>query len=420
MRKLLALLIVLLTFPALAQTAVLTWALPTARTDGSALPVSQIGSVLVQQNGATAATLPGAPTTYTTGTLAAGTYEYDVIVCDTSALCSMPSAAASVTVPLNPPSVATDIQLAYFPRGTLPPAYNTQVFDCTGFGLSGGTSGNCGVGGDISGGSGSFGVNGTTGGSNPALVGSAVSLVPAGCGHCAISLNYQSVVVNVQKFQATFSFVPNGWNVSFVLNNTNNQSNFNGATFSAGAGCEGGFFQGFNEPAPPNNLFALMLDQYGTLMAGGNPVGTQDFTYSSVQYYQGASPPNAPNPPGQSPCNPDLGSNISGYTYVGVNKTSTSPVPLNSPAGSVNTTTGDTYSVTVTYDGSNLSMSMHDVTNGGSCTPITSATCFSYSWSGVNIPSMVGGNTAWVSLVGSTNGATAFSLLINSITFYTP
>ena len=191
------------------------------------------------------------------------------------------------------------------------------IFNCpSGFALSG----SCGVGGDISGGSGPFGVNGTTDGSTPALVGSKVDLVPGGCGHCAISLNYQSAVVNVQAFQSTFTFIPNGWNISFVLNNTNNQSNFNGAHFSAGAGCEGGFFQGFSEPAPPNNLFALMLDQYGTLMAGGNPVGTQDFTYSSVQYYQGAFASNAPNPPGQSPCNPNLGSNISGFTYAGISK----------------------------------------------------------------------------------------------------
>lgn len=417
MRKLLALLIALLTFPALAHTAVLTWALPTTRTDGSALPVSQIDSVLVQQNGATAATLAGAPTTYTTGTLAAGTYEYDVIVCDTSALCSTPSAAASVIVPSNPPSVATDIQLAWLPRGS-PPTYKTQVFNCSGFATSGGASGNCGVVNSIlGGGSGPFGIYGSSNGSAPAVSGTEVDLITSTAAHVGLSMIYQTLV-NVQRFQATFTFVPNGWNIAFVLNNSNNGT-FNNNEFSAGAGCEGGFFQGF-QTVSPNNVFAVMLDQYGTLMGGGNPFGTQDFTYSSVQYYQGAFASNAPNPPGQSPCNPNLGG--TGFTYAGVNKISTSPVPLNSPAGTQVTTTQDTYSVTITYDGSNLSISMYDIIAGGTCTPPTSLTCFFYAWSGVNIPSMVGSsNTAWVGLAGgSGDTASGFPLLIKSITFYTP
>jgi hypothetical protein len=406
MRKLLALVIALLTFPALAQTALLTWALPTARTDGSALPVSQIGTVLVQQNGATTATLAGAPTTYTTGTLAAGTYEYDVIVCDTSALCSTPSAAASVTIPSNPPSVATDIQLAYFPHGA--PTYNTEVFNCSGFAASGGTTGNCGTSLIGSGGQ-DFAIVGTQGGSTPTFSGTSMNILPTGADHAAISLNYQTLV-NIQKFQSTFTFVPNGQNIVFMVQNSNNNS-ANGQNFSAGAGCEADFFQGFSQPSPPNNIMAIELDSYSPLTGPGS------FSYSSVQWYTpGVYASNAPSPPGQSPCNPNLGG--TNFTYASVTKISTSPVPLNSPAGTQNTTTGDTYFATVTYDGNNLSISMYDVTAGGAC---PGATCFSTTWSGVSIPSIVGSsNTAWVGLGGATGLASSYPLYVKSFTYYTP
>lgn len=44
------------------------------------------------------------------------------------------------------------------------------------------------------------------------------------------------------------------------------------------------------------------------------------------------------------------------------------------------------------------------MTAGGTCTPATSGTCFSQTWPGVNIPSIVGGNTAYI---GMTTGANA-------------
>ncbi len=281
----------------------------------------------------------------------------------------------------------------------------TPIFDC----LSGfAATGSCSTGFIGSGSGFTFKVVGTNSGATPGFSGSAVNLMPANTNHAALNLNYQPAAVNIGQFSTTFTYVPNGENLNFILtNNTNSASATTGPNFSAGASCEGSFFQGF--PGVPNNTFGFQLDQHGSLTGGGST-----FTYSSVQYYDtGNHPPNAPNPPGQSPCNPDLGG--SGFTYVGVNKVSTSPVPLNSPAGTISTTTGHTYSVTITYDGSNLTISLFDVTAGGSC---PGAKCFTNTWAGVNIPAIVGGSTAWVGLGADTGSAApqipAVSLLVNT------
>jgi hypothetical protein len=293
--------------------------------------------------------------------------------------------------------------------------FNTVVLNCQAWA----TSGTCGVVTSITG-TGPWAVVGTTGGSTPAVSGTQVNLVNAGCNHCALTLMYQGAQVNVQQFQVTYTFIPNGFNFSFVLNNTNNQPSFNGDTFSSGAGCEGGFFQGFalSSPNAPNNLFALMLDQYGS----ETPTFFGDFQYSNVQIYQGSFASNAPLPPGQSPCNPDLSGPFppENFTYASVTKLSTYPVPLNSPATTINTTTGDVYSATITYDGNNVIFTLYDVTAGGTCTPVTSATCYTNTWSGINIPAMVGANTAWVGVMGSTNGSVPNPLMVNTIEYLTP
>jgi hypothetical protein len=276
------------------------------------------------------------------------------------------------------------------------------AFNCSGFA----STGSCGV--EFpSGGSGQpFWVGGSPNGSVPALSGTQVDLIPSGAVHNANSLIYQTLV-NVQSFSSTFTFIPNGQNISLVIqNSTNSPWGSNGRNFSGGAGCEAGFFQAFAQAAPPNNVFALELDSYSPLTQNGS------FTYSSVQYYTpGVYASNAPNAPGQSPCNPNQGGTI--FTYASVTKVSTSPVNLTN--GSQNTTTGHTYSATVTYDGNNLTISLYDVTAGGSC---PGANCFTYSWSGVDIPSIVGGsNTAWVGLVGATGNPSPTALYINSFSY---
>src|SRR5271156_4851042 len=61
--------------------------------------------------------------------------------------------------------------------------------------------------------------------SAPNLSGSRILLLADGTTHGTAGLEYQTPV-NVQKFTSTFTFVPNGQNVAFVLNNaTNNPPN---------------------------------------------------------------------------------------------------------------------------------------------------------------------------------------------------
>lgn len=237
-----------------------------------------------------------------------------------------------------------------------------SVFNCSSFA----STGSCGV---NQGGQPFWNVN------QSSLSGSQVLLLPSGTDHNVGNLVYQTKE-NVQAFTSTFTFVPDGQNIAFTIQNNNNNPGFDGNVFAGGAGCEGGFFQAFGSTAPPNNTFALMFDSYG-----GNAANSGTFTYSSAQIYQST----------QSPCNP----NDSGPNYWGTNKISTSPVPLNSPPSTLNTTTGDTYSATVAYDGSTVTLNLYDVTASGSC---PGASCFTQTWSNVFIPSIVAGTTAYIGM----------------------
>ena len=280
-------------------------------------------------------------------------------------------------------------QLAVISMALLGSAYAQTAFNCA-VGFT--ASGSCKAG-IFS--SGVFEVVGTQNGSTPALSGSQVLLASTGATHTALSLMYQTAV-NVQAFSTSFTFVPNGQNLAFTINNATGGS-FNGPSFSSGAGCEGGFFQAFVPGNPlANKIFALMLDSYG-----GNTAGSGTFTYSNVQLYQ----------INQSPCNP----NDSGPNYWASNKISTSPVALNSPSGTFNTTTGDTYSATIDYDGSNLNLCLYDVTAAtGSCSSGSAGTgtFFQQTWTAVDIPAMVNGNTAYIGFTEGTGSASSFPLYV--------
>jgi Chitobiase/beta-hexosaminidase C-terminal domain len=257
----------------------------------------------------------------------------------------------------------------------------TPIIDCpSGFS----SSGTCGVG------SGQPLAILANGGAN--LSGSIVILQPTGVVHNPNSLNYQTLV-NDQAFTTTFQFVLNGWNLAFVLSNSNNNQYFNGKDFSAGAGCEGGFYQAF-QTAPPNNVFALDIEAHNQLTPSA-------FTYSNVQIYQ----------QGQDPCLPADGTEP---FYYATNKVSTFPVPLNSPADTATTFTGDIYSATIIYTGTNVVLNMYNVTAGGTCTPTTSATCFTYTWNDVSIPSWVNGTTAWAGFTATTNAPSPTNLVLNN------
>ena len=95
------------------STASLMWVLPTTRTDGSALSPSEIQSVDIFDTDTTTpiANVPGAGTTFTTGTLSVGVHNFTVVVNDTTGHKSAPSNTASLTVPatLANPSPATSL-----------------------------------------------------------------------------------------------------------------------------------------------------------------------------------------------------------------------------------------------------------------------------------------------------------------------
>ena len=280
------------------------------------------------------------------------------------------------------------------------PAKAQAVFNCSS-GFS--SSGSCGV--SLIGGSGqAFAIVGSQNGSTPGFSGTQILLATPSADHTALNFNYATAAVNVQAFTTTYTFIPNGWNISFILQNSTNSGR--GAGFSSGAGCEGSFYQAFPPPPPPpypNNIFALMLDQHSPLLDANSSQGggSATFTYSSTQLYQ----------QGMDPCNPRDGTEK--YFYF-TQKVSTSPVPLNSSVNSPNTTTGHTYSVTVTYSGTSLTEQLYDVTAGGSC---PGSNCFTYTWSNVSIPSIVGGTTAWAGLAESTNLPSGLPLYINGWTF---
>jgi len=255
------------------------------------------------------------------------------------------------------------------------------------------------------------------GGGDPILSGSRVLLVnPATAIHASYDMIYQTRV-NVQAFTASFTFVLDEWNLAFVLENADNVPGFDENILQAGAGCEAGFYQGSGNPQnPPNNIFALEFD------ARSSTQNENPYTIlppdSTVQIYK----------TGESPCNPSLG--FANYIYKP--KLSTAPVAFNKPLVSATNPsvdynpTGDTYSATITYDGSNLTLNLYDVIAGGSC---PGSSCFSYTWKSVDIPSIVNGKTAWVGLTSGTSqpssgsnivtnvGPTNYPLFINSFSY---
>ena len=277
--------------------------------------------------------------------------------------------------------------LALIGLGSLTPASaQTTIFNCSSFS----SAGTCNVAPSYPPPSTSFWVR--SGGN---LSGSQIDFVPTGSTHNGYGLWYVGPE-NIQSFSTTFTFVPNGWNFAFVLQNDNTHPGYEGNTFSSGASCEAGFYQDDGTDPAPNNLFALDFDSSGTSGYSSS------FTFSMVQVYQQH----------QSPCNPNDG----GAHWYATNKISTSPVPLNSPVGTQFSTTGDTYSATVTYDGNNVVLSMYDMTAGGSC---PGASCFSHTWQVGSIPSLVNGNTSYIGFTsgvgsGSPQEPTQFPLYVKS------
>jgi hypothetical protein len=100
------------------STATITWALPTARTDGTPLSPSELASFAIFDSaspGAAIGTVPGSATTFTTGVLTVGEHDFTVTCTDTTGHVSAASSPpAVVTVPAtlaspNPPSSVTAV-----------------------------------------------------------------------------------------------------------------------------------------------------------------------------------------------------------------------------------------------------------------------------------------------------------------------
>jgi hypothetical protein len=94
------------------------------------------------------------------------------------------------------------------------------------------------------------------------------------------------------------------------------------------------------------------------------------------------------------------GPNSTGLYTDGVAPT----VPATTLGGNVNLHSGDVFNVQITYDGTTLTMTITDAS--------TPADTFTTSWA-VNIPSVVGGNTAYVGFTAGSGGETATQNVIN-------
>src|SRR5262249_7265220 len=92
------------------------------------------------------------------------------------------------------------------------------------------------------------------------------------------------------------------------------------------------------------------------------------------------------------------GNNSTGLYTNGASPT----VPATTITGGVNLHSGDIFQVHMTYDGTTLTMTITDA---------TTASTFSTSWP-INIPSIVGANTAYLGFTGATGGATATQEII--------
>ncbi len=193
---------------------------------------------------------------------------------------------------------------------------------------------------------------------NSALNGTRLRLTDGGKGEVASS--WYISPVNIQQFTTNFSFqITGGTNptadgFAFVIQG--------GASSALGPG-GGGLGYGPNAPGGTGGLVnsvAVKFDLYNNAGEGADSTGL---------YVNGASP-----------------------TTPAVDMTSSG----------VNLHTTDIFNVQMSYDGSNLTMTIVDAT--------TNAT-FTRTWA-VNIPATIGGNTAYVGFTGGTGGSTAIQEII--------
>ena len=198
------------------------------------------------------------------------------------------------------------------------------------------------------------------------LVGSTIQLTTSGLFDTANNAWYETPV-NVQAFTTTFTFTETcssycGDGFGFMIISTGNPSSA-GFTYSGDNGAQFSWSQcggtGNTDCLAINSIlvkFDLFNGQTGS--PGANFTG----------FYSGGTYPQAPNNPQY-----DM-----------------------SPSG-INMESGDLFTCTITYDGSSLTETLTDT--------VTKAT-YTNTYTGIDIPSLVGGNTAYVGFGGSTGAAT--------------
>jgi len=171
--------------------------------------------------------------------------------------------------------------------------------------------------------------------------------------------------------------------------------------------------------ATPANVQTFTTDFSFQITPGTNPTA-DGFTFviqgnstSAVDTWGGGGLGYGPDTPGGTPGIPksvavkfDLFNNAGeGVNSTGIYTNGASPttpfVDLTNTA--INLHSGDIFNVHMTYDGSNLVMTITDATTNGA---------FTQSWP-IDIPGTVGGNTAYVGFTAATGGLTAIQEILN-------
>jgi hypothetical protein len=272
------------------------------------------------------------------------------------------------------------------------PAFG-QVFNCGSGGTAWASTGSCGI---VIGGGQAFQLRGS---GTAGISGGNINFVPSGSTHNGYGFFYNTAQ-DIRAFSSSFTFVMNQWNLAFMVQNATVNPGYTGGAFTSGAGCEGGYYQGFG--TRPNNVFALSFSNSDTVTQSSGVAGT-------VQIYQ----------QNQEPCSPNDGSS----NWVATTRLDPTPVVL-SNGGTQYTHTSDVFSAKVSYDGSNFSLCLYDVTAAtGSCSSSTSGTgsYFQHTWSNVSIPSLLDSTTGYIGFnsgVGSSPAEpTTSDLFVNSFSY---
>jgi len=198
------------------------------------------------------------------------------------------------------------------------------------------------------------------------LAGPTIQLTTSGLAGAANNAWYETPV-NVQAFTTKFTFTDTcssycGDGFGFMIIGTSNPSS-SGFTYSGGSGAQLSWSQcggTNNTTCTAINSILIKFDLFD-VQAGSSGANLTGF-------YSGGTYPQAPN-------NPQYDMSGSG----------------------INMESGDLFSCTITYDGSSLTETLTDT--------VTAAT-YTKTYTGINVPSLVGGNTAYVGFGGSTGAAT--------------